>query len=541
MKIRESISSRVFHFCPIQTLYSILDTNKFIMSKTGTRASDERMSTFGGKKYEYYFCVTRNQYAGTGYAQLCRLRGKGDWGQCFARLELDGDLINCNFKGGPVEAFINPDDKNVNKEKNKNVQWAIPEPGKSTKLVKKQFDRAKGQETYKKLGINPDDAFKKIDMRQLSEFEDRIVSNNQIIDKARNYIKRIDILLLRINKLNTLENRDDILASIGLALKLFPGKVFIYDNEVAFNAGNVRNASDTSGRFADVTNSFMEKWGDYAMNLTYDKTHLFPGEMKMIQYYVASLAYLCYGTDTVRSIIDILDIEPDEKPELYKRAVETTNKISSNNIGWFYGNIQNQLDYIGEVVPAPKRENFLIPLNNIKNEIFKAYQNNYGKKCKTLQDAIAYKKDILEREHELIPNFKVLLKYMYESKAKILSYFRDEIFQLSQKYQISPRILKGEISRNFDKVIEPFVWELYEELKEDRYGIINLLKSYKTRLKSLFTENKWLCFIFIKNMQEVAEAVAENELTENRVLFNEKDIKMMINECIKQILIKKLL
>ena len=113
MKINESISSRVFHFCPIQTIYSILEENVFKMTPTGTRNSDDRMSVFKGRKYPFYFCVTRNQYSGIGYASLCRDRGKGDWSKCMARIELDGDALNHNFAGGPVSAFIDPKGQNV--------------------------------------------------------------------------------------------------------------------------------------------------------------------------------------------------------------------------------------------------------------------------------------------------------------------------------------------------------------------------------------------------------------------------------------------
>ena len=225
--MKEALSSKVYHFTSIKSAFNILKTNEmFCQSSLATSADDY------SDKYKFYVSFTRvkSPKEGFGYNSYKR--------KSFARIEFDGDKLNNNFNGRPVDYWNN--DSLTNKRKymkdvtNQKAYRYVPYDGNDNVDAKDMdgvykydfkypredsplYARFDGK-IYKKEQIIPDD----IQHHVFNEIEDRIQTNKPIIENINKYITRVDILIDRDS-----ENKDDIVYARNLS---FSKWVFVYDN-----------------------------------------------------------------------------------------------------------------------------------------------------------------------------------------------------------------------------------------------------------------------------------------------------------------------
>lgn len=225
--MKEALSSKVYHFTSIKSAFNILKTNEmFCQSSLATSADDY------SDKYKFYVSFTRvkSPKEGFGYNSYKR--------KSFARIEFDGDKLNNNFNGRPVDYWNN--DSLTNKRKymkdvtNQKAYRYVPYDGNDNVDAKDmdgvyKYDFKYPREDsplyasfdgkiYKKEQIIPDD----IQHHVFNEIEDRIQTNKPIIENINKYITRVDILIDRDS-----ENKDDIVYVRHLS---FSKWVFVYDN-----------------------------------------------------------------------------------------------------------------------------------------------------------------------------------------------------------------------------------------------------------------------------------------------------------------------
>lgn len=266
----EGISPVVYHFCPLSVMYQISVNDTFILSETGKYGSDARMNSFPTGKYgedgkpikkvyPYYMCFSRTPSTLVGY-QLMRITStKNDWINALVRIKLNGNAINNNYKGAPVNFFT---EKNPSGELAKKYKYgqdwtnflAIPSRNGS---IGDRISFSKGNLVRREMPkVNPDISkrgrpallpngfkevkvdYKQLERNRLSEYEDRLFSNSPYIKNASRYIEKIDILVS-----DTTIKQKHVISMISKIIKRYGlDNVFIYDNQIAFNAENIREA-----------------------------------------------------------------------------------------------------------------------------------------------------------------------------------------------------------------------------------------------------------------------------------------------------------
>ena len=90
--MKEALSSKVYHFTSIKSVFNILNTNEmFCQSSLATSADDY------SDKYKFYVSFTRVKSPKEGFGYNLYKSSS------FARIEFDGDKLNNNFSGRPVD------------------------------------------------------------------------------------------------------------------------------------------------------------------------------------------------------------------------------------------------------------------------------------------------------------------------------------------------------------------------------------------------------------------------------------------------------
>ena len=225
--MKEALSSKVYHFTSIKSVFNILKTNEmFCQSSLATSADDY------SDKYKFYVSFTRVKSPKEGFGYNSYKSSS------FARIEFDGDKLNNNFSGRPVDYWNN--DSLTNKRKymkdvtNQKAYKYVPYDGNDNVDAKDMggvykydfkypredsplYARFDGK-IYKKEQIIPNE----IQHHIFNEIEDRIQTNKPIIENINKYITRVDILIDRNS-----ENKDDIVYARNLSFSKF---VFVYDN-----------------------------------------------------------------------------------------------------------------------------------------------------------------------------------------------------------------------------------------------------------------------------------------------------------------------
>lgn len=225
--MKEALSSKVYHFTSIKSVFNILKTNEmFCQSSLATSADDY------SDKYKFYISFTRVKSPKEGFGYNSYKSSS------FARIEFDGDKLNNNFNGRSVDYWNNdawtckrkymkdvtnqkeykyvPYDGNDNvdaKDINGFYNYDFKYPREDSPLYA-SFDG----KIYKKEQIIPNE----IQHHIFNETEDRIQTNKPIIENINKYITRVDILIDRNSG-----SKDEIVYARNLSFSKF---VFVYDN-----------------------------------------------------------------------------------------------------------------------------------------------------------------------------------------------------------------------------------------------------------------------------------------------------------------------
>ena len=280
--MKEALSSKVYHFTSIKSVFNILNTNEmFCQSGLATRADDY------SDKYKFYVSFTRVKSPKEGFGYNSYKSSS------FARIEFDGDKLNNNFSGRPVDYWNNDaltcKRKYMKDVTNQKAYKYVPYDGNDNVDVKDmnglndyEFKYPKEDspmyasfdgKIYKKEQIIPDD----IQHHVFNEIEDRIQTNKPIIENINKYITRVDILIDRDS-----ENKDDIVYARSLSFSKF---VFVYDNMKDFimqsentvnkeiqNDESIENKIDLYKNVLRLSqNNYIELLSSYLMLLTIDE------------------------------------------------------------------------------------------------------------------------------------------------------------------------------------------------------------------------------------------------------------------------------
>ena len=282
--INEGVSPVVFHFCPLSVMYQISLNDTFNLSETGKYDSDKRMNSFyTGKKaqdgqvirktYPYYMCFSRTPSSMVGYQRMRIEKTGGEWTNSLVRIELDGNALNARFKGAPVNFFTEKNqskNSDLAKKYEMGRDWsnfrAIPSRNgtrtdkmafSNGNLVKREIPKInpdahkRGRTSFSDFG-KPKVDYQELERNRMSEYEDRIFSYEKTIPNASRYIKRIDIKITK----SSLSQRA-VTAMISKIIETYgKNKVFVYDNDIAFNSMNVRGQISLPKYFSSIANDF---------------------------------------------------------------------------------------------------------------------------------------------------------------------------------------------------------------------------------------------------------------------------------------------
>lgn len=473
--LNEGISPLVWHFCPLNSMYHIADTNRFQCTSSEHNRSDKLLTSLPiklqkgytekelykngeertvtkdagrrfftdptktssidpryNKIYKYYMCVSRTPNSRLGYQGRRRTEG-GTW-SCFCRIELDGYKLMSDFKGMPVNYFTDFNsladmDKDIkhyisnNKMtktktgKDKAIQqiytnkkdgnyellsednkktFTVNDPelknGKRGTYLNKLSTTKDGKKAIKKefMPYNNTDIVDsdRTDMRQMSEYEDRIFSNKKFIDNFKKYIIRIDIFAGKMS-----EKSEEVLYEIKKITEYLPGRVFLYDNEAAFNARNINNNGRTTN-YNSISTNFLDNidtsigfllnnkdsstLGRYysaqicrlfLFNVSKGK-RTFKGDIKVLRKQMYDLANKLYLL-----IIEALNLTNDVKQTFDNAFKETLIQILNSQNPW--SDAKNLERMMGQRIPGIDAcKNYLIKkANKIINDNFGIIEN----------------------------------------------------------------------------------------------------------------------------------------------------------------------
>lgn len=225
--MKEALSSKVYHFTSVKSAFNILKTNEMFCQSSLATSSDDYSD-----KYKFYVSFTRVKSPKEGFGYNSYKSSS------FARIEFDGDKLNNNFNGRPVDYWNSdalsgkrkymkdvtnqkaykyvPYDGNDNvdaKDMNGLNEYEFKYPIEDSPLYA-SFDG----KIYKKEQIIPNE----IQHHVFNEIEDRIQTNKPIIENINKYITRVDILIDRNSG-----SKDEIVYARNLSFSKF---VFVYDN-----------------------------------------------------------------------------------------------------------------------------------------------------------------------------------------------------------------------------------------------------------------------------------------------------------------------
>lgn len=280
--MKEALSSKVYHFTSIKSAFNILKTNEMFCQSSLATSSDDYSD-----KYKFYISFTRVKSPKEGFGYNSYKSSS------FARIEFDGDKLNNNFSGRPVDYWNN--DSLTNKRKymkdvtNQKAYRYVPYDGNDNVDAKDmggvyKYDFKYPREDsplyasfdgkiYKKEQIIPNE----IQHHVFNEIEDRIQTNKPIIENINKYITRVDILIDRNSG-----SKDEIVYARNLSFSKF---VFVYDNMKDFimqseNTVNKEIQNDESienkiDLYKNVLrwsqNDYIELLSSYLMLLTIDE------------------------------------------------------------------------------------------------------------------------------------------------------------------------------------------------------------------------------------------------------------------------------
>ena len=225
--MKEALSSKVYHFTSIKSAFNILKTNEMFCQSSLATSSDDYSD-----KYKFYISFTRVKSPKEGFGYNSYKSSS------FARIEFDGDKLNNNFSGRPVDYWnsdaLSGKRKYMKDVTNQKAYKYVPYDGNDNVDAKDMNGLNKYEfkypiedspmyasfdgKIYKKEQIIPNE----IQHHVFNEIEDRIQTNKPIIENINKYITRVDILIDRNSG-----SKDEIVYARNLSFSKF---VFVYDN-----------------------------------------------------------------------------------------------------------------------------------------------------------------------------------------------------------------------------------------------------------------------------------------------------------------------
>ena len=373
--IKEALSSNVYHFTGIFAALKILSTNEMFCQSAKVGGGSDDVSD----KYDFYISTTRTKSSQEGFGYSSS-RG------AIARIEFDGDKLNHNFHGEPInywggsDALSNKfsymkkvqntkdfgyveitDPREIEMHEFKNLppfSYIFSDGTSHTDEDSPEFVEHKGKYYKKVQRINPE-----IQHHRDNEIEDRLFTNKPIIDNIRDYIKRVDIFISPNQ-----EGNEMVLATLVQLSVRYSSIVSIYDN---LNDFDKQSENTINEKYCDS-----ELWHKYS-NLT-------PLDRDKVD--VNFIANVC-------SLITLLDnkdeVNRNKALLLKKYGLEkyTSAALKKNNFWGLEGLIQNIMSDSQNVSKSPSRDGQLI-LKMLSDFLRK---NGY----KSLRDAFAkMKKEI---------------------------------------------------------------------------------------------------------------------------------------------------
>ena len=280
--MKEALSSKVYHFTSIKSAFNILKTNEMFCQSSLATSSDDYSD-----KYKFYISFTRVKSPKEGFGYNSYKSSS------FARIEFDGDKLNNNFSGRPVDYWnsdaLSGKRKYMKDVTNQKAYKYVPYDGNDNVDAKDMNGLNKYEfkypiedspmyasfdgKIYKKEQIIPNE----IQHHVFNEIEDRIQTNKPIIENINKYITRVDILIDRNSG-----SKDEIVYARNLSFSKF---VFVYDNMKDFimqsentvnkeiqNDESIENKIDLYKNVLRLSqNEYIELLSSYLMLLTIDE------------------------------------------------------------------------------------------------------------------------------------------------------------------------------------------------------------------------------------------------------------------------------
>ena len=158
--LNEMISSKCYHFTTLNGLLRILKTNTFLL-KTDVVSDTEHWED--KPKQRFFMSTTRVRDGRFGYNYFI------DQNEMLVRITLNGDLLNANYRGKPVN-------------------WRM-----HSNKIRGYIPNLRSAESIKLSSMYHPDG-RRAQIHPFVENEDRVYSNKPSIPNADRYIERIDIL-----------------------------------------------------------------------------------------------------------------------------------------------------------------------------------------------------------------------------------------------------------------------------------------------------------------------------------------------------------
>lgn len=419
-QLTEGISQRLFHFCPVSSLYQILEFNAFKLTPA-TRPSDAKLTSLPinadeRKQYPYYMCFSRTPSSLVGYVAMRRDSGsRENWKDAIVRIEVDGELISSQFKGMAVNYF---NDKNLRKINHNFEYKTVKGPDGKPQQVKANYVTGRyGTEYSKRSVVNvlgPDGKIRKkdilrgtphkddsmssrgkprtnvsvdygvIDRNQMSEYEDRLFSNKEYIKNATRYIKRIDIYVSEnvLNYKNT-SSQDIIFMLKELVNSEYSNLIHIYNNQGAFDTA----ANTYGGKVEKYKELDKSKIGGVNVAATKEDIALTLQELKTLIRYAVIVSFNGNGNngweeETIYRTKDLLINKCGINPEIVndkmvdEEIMKHINSIKNYGKQFFYFQTKS-LTKETDRFPSYKYKKYILPIDN---EAENMRQNYSGKR-----------------------------------------------------------------------------------------------------------------------------------------------------------------
>ena len=195
--LNESFSRYIYHFTTYEVLYNMLKMDAFILSSSLTTQVDRALN----EGYSFYMSFTRQHTNKVGFPAwknyVVSRSGGPESDFLNVRITVNGNLLGNVYKGSPVN-YHHKEIRTSNQQREVGSDPAV--------LV------------------------------TIRQSEDRLLSNEPVIEGISRFIERIDILAPKSENGNMKQGTiNSIYKILRISKNNYAGKVFVYDNERDFN------------------------------------------------------------------------------------------------------------------------------------------------------------------------------------------------------------------------------------------------------------------------------------------------------------------